>query len=62
LRQDAAVGEIGVDEFGIPGEIVVDGMVGIGVVLAAVADVQGRDAGVIEEGSVVGTISEGANG
>jgi len=40
LCQSASVGEIGVDEADIPREIVVDGMVRIGVILAAVADVQ----------------------
>jgi hypothetical protein len=33
-------------------------MVGIGVVFSAVADVQRRDAGMVEERRIVGTVSE----
>ena len=58
LRQRAAVREIGIHKLGVPGEIVVDGMVGVGIVLSAVTDVEGRDAQVIRKCGVIGAIPQ----
>ena len=61
LRKRAPVGEIGINELGVPGKIVVDGMVGVGVIFAAIANVQCRNAGMVEERRVVGAVSERAD-
>ena len=49
LRERAAVGEVGVEEVRVEVEVVVDRVVDAVVVLAAVAEVERRDADVLEE-------------
>ena len=58
LGQRPSVGEIGVGEMRVPVEIVVDRVIDAAAILAAEAQVQRRDAQVIEEGRVVGAGAE----
>ena len=61
LRQRSPVGEVGVEEVRVEVEVVVDRVIDAALVLAAVADVQRRDAEMLEKRREVGARPERAD-